>query len=70
MICITKTFVDNIKVNIRNGGNSLKKRLMSIILLLCIILSMPLGAYGAEDLKINAKSALLLDFNTGEIIYK
>lgn len=70
MICITKAFVDNIKVNIRNGGNSLKKRLMSIILLLCIILSMPLGVYGAEDLKINAKSALLLDFNTGEIIYK
>lgn len=48
----------------------MKKRLMSIILLLCIILSMPLGVYGAEDLKINAKSALLLDFNTGEIIYK
>lgn len=70
MVCITKAFVDNIKVNIRNGGNSLKKRLVSIILLLCIILSMSLGVYGAEELKINAKSALLLDFNTGEIIYK
>jgi D-alanyl-D-alanine carboxypeptidase (penicillin-binding protein 5/6) len=31
---------------------------------------MSLGVYGAEDLKINAKAALLLDFNTGEIIYK
>lgn len=62
--------MDNIKVNIRNGGNSLKKRLMSIIILLCMILSMSLEVHGEEDLKVNAKSALLLDFNTGEIIYK
>lgn len=31
---------------------------------------MSLGVYAAEDLKINGKSALLMDVNTGEIIYK
>ena len=61
--------MDNIKVNILNGGNRLKKRLVSIILLLLIIVSMVPGVYGAEDLKINAKSALLMDSNTGKIIY-
>lgn len=49
----------------------MKRRLVSIILLLIIlILSIPLGVYADMDLKINAKSALLMDVNTGAIIYK
>lgn len=48
----------------------MKRRLISIILLLCMIVFTSLGVYGAEDLKVDAKSAVLLDFNTGEIIYK
>ena len=61
--------MDNIKVNILNGGNRLKKRLVSIILLLFIMVSRVPGVYGAEDLKVVAKSALLMDSNTGKIIY-
>ena len=61
--------MDNIKVNILNGGNKLNKRLVSIILLLFIIVSIVPEVHGVEDLKINAKSALLMDSNTGKIIY-
>lgn len=61
--------MDNIKVNILNGGNRLEKKLVSIILLLFIMVSMVSGVYGVEDLNINAKSALLMDSNTGSIIY-
>lgn len=47
----------------------MKRRLVSIILLFCIITSLTSRIYGEEDLKINAKSALLMDFNTGQLIY-
>ncbi len=54
-----------------NGGNRLRRRLVSIILLLLILItSIPLGAYAETDLKVNAKSAILMDVNTGAIIYK
>lgn len=33
-------------------------------------MSMSLGVYGVEELNVDAKSALLMDFNTGELIYK
>lgn len=48
----------------------MKKRLLSIILLLLIVFPISLRVYAVEDLKINAKSAILVDVNTGEIIYK
>lgn len=48
----------------------MNRRLVSIILLLCMIMSMSLGVYGVEELNVDAKSALLMDFNTGELIYK
>ncbi|MBU5311073.1 D-alanyl-D-alanine carboxypeptidase [Tissierella carlieri] len=49
----------------------MKRRLVSIILLLIIlIISIPLGVYADMDLNVNAKSALLMDVNTGAIIYK
>ncbi|MDR7856166.1 D-alanyl-D-alanine carboxypeptidase family protein [Tissierella sp.] len=47
----------------------MKRKLLSIILLLLIIFPISTEAYAVEDLKINAKSALLMDVNTGEIIY-
>lgn len=48
----------------------MKRRLVSIILLLLIIYTIPLGVYAEVDLKVNAKSAILMDVNTGAIIYK
>ncbi|WP_353095863.1 D-alanyl-D-alanine carboxypeptidase family protein [Tissierella praeacuta] len=49
----------------------MRRRLVSIILLLLILItSIPLGAYAETDLKVNAKSAILMDVNTGAIIYK
>ncbi|CAK7016355.1 D-alanyl-D-alanine carboxypeptidase family protein [uncultured Tissierella sp.] len=49
----------------------MRRRLVSIILLLLIlIVSIPLGVYADMDLNVNAKSALLMDVNTGAIIYK
>ncbi|WP_333637756.1 D-alanyl-D-alanine carboxypeptidase family protein [Tissierella praeacuta] len=49
----------------------MKRRLVSIILLLLIsTTSIPFKAYADTDLNINAKSAILMDVNTGAIIYK
>ena len=47
----------------------MRKRLVSIILLFLILMSMSLDVYAVEDLKVNAKSAILLDASTGAIIY-
>lgn len=48
----------------------MKKRLLSIILLLFILILIPLKAIAIEDLNIKGKSAILMDVNTGKIIYK
>lgn len=49
----------------------MKKKLISAILLLLILItSIPLEIYAVEDLKINAKSAVLMDINTGAVLYK
>ena len=47
----------------------MKRRLLSIMLLLLIIFPISGEVSAVEDLKVNAKSALLMDVNTGEIIY-
>lgn len=60
--------MDNIKVNIWNGGNRLKRRLVSIILVLFVSI-ISFRSFADADLNINAKSAILMDVNTGEIIY-
>lgn len=61
--------MENIKVNIWNGGIKLKRRLAPIIILL-LIFTNSLGVFANADLKVDAKAALLMDVNTGEIIYK
>lgn len=66
--CISHDFMDNIKVNIWNGGSRLKRRLVSIILVLFVSI-ISFRSFADADLKINAKSAILMDVNTGEIIY-
>lgn len=66
--CISLDFMDNIKVNIWNGGNRLKRRLVSIILVLFVSI-ISFRSFADADLNINAKSAILMDVNTGEIIY-
>lgn len=49
----------------------MKRRLVSIVLLLLILVhSMSSKVYAEVDLKINAKSAILIDVNTGAVIYK
>ncbi|MBU5426641.1 D-alanyl-D-alanine carboxypeptidase [Tissierella pigra] len=49
----------------------MKKKLISAILLLLILItSIPSEIYAVEDLKINAKSAVLMDINTGAVLYK
>lgn len=47
----------------------MRKRLISIILLFFILTTMSIEVYGNEDLKVKAKSALLMDASTGAIIY-
>lgn len=44
----------------------LKKRIVSVILIFILSISY---VYGEPEFKINAKSALLMDYNTGKIIY-
>ncbi len=61
--------MENIKVNIWNGGIKLRRRLTPIIILL-LIFTNSFGVYANPDLKVDAKAALLMDVNTGEIIYK
>jgi len=48
----------------------LRKRLLSIILLLLILITAPLKSIAVEDLNIKGKSAILMDVNTGKVIYK
>lgn len=48
----------------------MRKRLLSIVLLLFILTTFPLKALAIEDLNIKGKSAILMDVNTGKIIYK
>lgn len=59
--------MDTIIVNIIYiGGIMLKKKLVSILLIISIIIT-PVIAYG--DISITSKSAILMDYNTGRIIY-
>lgn len=50
----------------------MRNRLVSIILLFLILTHLPLFSYADvdADLKVNAKAAILMDANTGAIIYK
>ena len=52
---------------ISDGGNKVKKRIAPIILLL-LILTNSLTTFAYADLKIDAKAAILMDANTGEVI--
>ena len=59
--------MDTIIVNIIYiGGIMLKKKLVSILLIIAVIIS-PYIAYG--DVDITSKSAVLMDYNTGKLIY-
>nr|WP_236914432.1 D-alanyl-D-alanine carboxypeptidase family protein [Clostridium sp. Cult2] len=45
-------------------------RRISIILLLIIWFTIPSNSFAEDQLNINAKSAILMDYNTGEVIYE
>lgn len=62
--------MDIIKVNIKLGGYPVNKRLIYIILLSIIWFTIPSNAFAEDQLDIKAKSALLMDYHTGEIIYE
>ncbi len=62
--------MENIKVNIEIGGKILKKKFIWLILII-LILQFAVPIYGGEDsLDIKAKSAILIDYSTGEILYE
>jgi D-alanyl-D-alanine carboxypeptidase (penicillin-binding protein 5/6) len=62
--------VDNIKVNIFMGGNLVDKRIVTVILLPIFLFTFIAGAFAEEEFNINAKSAILIDYYTGEVIYE
>ncbi len=61
--------MENIKVNKSMGGNAVNKRFISTVL--CIIIMLfTFTTYAEDSLEIKAKSAILMDYHTGEIIYE
>lgn len=62
--------MDTIKVNINLGGYVVARRIISLILSLIICFSMPVELFAEDKLDIQAKSAILMDYNTGEILYE
>lgn len=61
--------MENIKVNIEIGGKILKKKFIWLILII-LILQFAVPIYGEDSLDIKAKSAILIDYSTGEILYE
>lgn len=68
--CITTYIMDNIKINITLGGNLVNKRFVSIILLLIIGLGFTTISFAEGNLNIEAKTAILIDYHTGEILFE
>lgn len=63
--------MENIKVNKSIGGIYVNKRFTSTILCIIIILfTMTTYTCAEGDLDIKAKSAILMDYHTGEVIYE
>ncbi|NLJ97913.1 MAG: D-alanyl-D-alanine carboxypeptidase [Tissierellia bacterium] len=62
--------MDNIKINITLGGNLVNKRFVSIILLLIIGLGFTTISFAEGNLNIEAKTAILIDYHTGEILFE
>ncbi|SDX57696.1 D-alanyl-D-alanine carboxypeptidase (penicillin-binding protein 5/6) [Tepidimicrobium xylanilyticum] len=62
--------MDTIKVKINLGGYKVNRRIISFILILMIFASTPYRIYADDKLNIQAKSAILMDFNTGEVLYE
>ncbi len=52
------------------GGNLVNKRIVTIILLPIFLLTFMANAFAEDELNINAKSAILIDYYTGEVIYE
>lgn len=50
------------------GGNGVNKRF--ILTILCIVILSTTVTYAEDSLEIDAKSAILMDYNTGEVIYE
>ncbi len=68
--CITTYIMDNIKINITLGGNLVNKRFVSIILLLIIGLGFTTISFAEGNLNIETKTAILIDYHTGEILFE
>lgn len=48
----------------------MNKRFISIVLLFIFVLSFTVSGFAQEEIKIDAKSAILIDYYTGEVIYE
>jgi len=62
--------MENIKVNIEIGGDLVNRKILCIIMILIINIVIPINAFAEDHLNIDAKSAILMDFNTREILYE
>lgn len=69
ILCISKLELENIKVNIHMGGNVLNRKI-SLIIVFVLLFQFVAIAYAEDSLEINAKSAILIDYYTGEILYE
>lgn len=61
--------MENIKVNISMGGNILNRKFIYIILII-MLFQFTAPIYAEDSLDIKAKSAILIDYHTGEVIYE
>lgn len=65
--------MENIKVINKTGGNLVKRKLICIIITIIIIfvsIIIPSNIFAEDQLNIKAKSAILMDYNTGKILYE
>src|SRR5699024_743889 len=68
-VCSSDLIIGYYKSKYNVGGIILKKKLVSISLIILTILT-SITVYGDGDIEINSDSALLMDYNSGEIIYE
>ncbi|HHV38077.1 MAG TPA: D-alanyl-D-alanine carboxypeptidase [Tepidimicrobium sp.] len=62
--------MDNISMNTRLGGNLVSKRLFFLTLLLIVVLNFSIVGFAKDDLDIEAKTAILIDYHTGRVLFE
>ena len=57
-------------MNTRLGGNLVSKRLFFLTLLLIVVLNFSIVGFAKDDLDIEAKTAILIDYHTGRVLFE